>query len=112
VGATSRVNFPAKGLAVMGKHYNRQFKDEAMGLVTRQGYTPTQAARELGMPDSTLMIWLRKAGWRKPLEDGPVSDDPAVLKAQVHELRKQLRRAEMERDILKKATAYFANQNP
>jgi transposase len=96
----------------MGKHYTKQFKQEAMGLVTAQGYTPTQAARELGMPDSTLMVWLRRAGWRKPVEDGPLGEDPAVLKAHVQELRRQLRRAEMERDILKKATAYFANQNP
>jgi transposase len=96
----------------MGKHYSKQFKDEAMGLVTRQGYTPTQAARELGMPDNTLVVWLRKAGWRKPVEGGPLSEDPAVLKAQVQELRRQLHRVEMERDILKKATAYFANQNP
>jgi transposase len=96
----------------MGKGYTRQFKQAAMCLVTEQGYTPTAAARELGMPDATLMVWLRKAGWRKPVEDGPVSDDPAVLKTQVQELRRQLRRTEMERDILKKATAYFASQNP
>jgi len=96
----------------VGKHYTRQFKDQAMGLVIQQGYSASQAARELGMPDSTLMIWLRKAGWRKPIEEGPASDDPAVLKTQVQDLRRQLRRVEMERDILKKATAYFASQNP
>ena len=96
----------------MGKHYSKKFREEAMGLVTQQGYTPTQAARELGIPDNTLVSWLKRAGWRKPVEDGPLSEDPAVLKAQVQELRRQLRRAEMERDILKKATAYFANQNP
>ena len=52
------------------------------------------------------------AGWRKPDPEGAIiSDDPAVLRTQLLELRRRLHRAEMERDILKKATAYFANQN-
>jgi transposase-like protein len=39
-----------------------------------------------------------------------ISEDPVVLKAQIKELQRQLRRAEMEKDILKKATAYFARE--
>ena len=47
----------------------------------------------------------------KPEPDGAViSEDPVVLKAQIKELQRQLRRAEMEKDILKKATAYFARE--
>jgi transposase-like protein len=62
------------------------------------------------MPHSTLLLWLKNAGWRKPEPDGPaISQDPAVLQAQIRELQRQLKRAEMEKDILKKATAYFAN---
>ena len=98
----------------MGQHrpYTRQFRQQAVKLVTDQGYEPTRAARELGMPFSTLLLWLKNAGWRKPEPDGPVlSEDPAVLKARVKELQRQLRRAEMEKEILKKATAYFASQN-
>jgi transposase-like protein len=38
-----------------------------------------------------------------------ISEDPAVLKAQIKELQRQLKRSEMEKDILKKATAYFAS---
>jgi transposase len=95
----------------MGKGYTKQFREQAIGLVTNQGYEPTRAARELGMPFSTLNQWLKKAGWRKPVEDGPVSEDPAVLAAQVKELRRQVRRLEMEKDILKKATAFFAGQH-
>ena len=40
------------------------------------------------------------------------TDDPAALKLQLRDLQKRLERAEMERDILKKATAFFASQNP
>ena len=93
-----------------GQHrpYTRQFKEQAVKLVI-DGQDPTRTARELGMPPSTLMLWLNKAGWRKPEPAGPViSDDPAVLKAQIRELQRQLKRSEMEKDILKKATAYFA----
>ena len=54
---------------------------------------------------------LKKAGWVRPDPDSPLSDDPAVLQTQVKELRRQVKRLEMEKDILKKATAYFASQN-
>jgi transposase len=97
-----------------GQHrpYTRQFKEQAVKLVI-DGQEPTRTARELGMPHSTLMVWLHKAGWRKPEPDGAVvSEDPAVLKAQIRELQRRLKRSEMEKEILKKATAYFASQNP
>jgi transposase len=96
----------------MGKGYTRQFKEQAVALVASEGYEPTRAARELGMPHSTLLVWLHKAGWRKPVPDGPISEDPAVLKSEVAELRRRVRRLEVEKDILKKATAFFAGQNP
>ena len=94
-----------------GQHrpYTRQFRQQAVKLAI-EGQDPTRTARELGMPHSTLMLWLRKAGWRKPEPDGAViSEDPAVLKAQIRELQRQLKRSEMEKEILKKATAYFAS---
>jgi transposase len=103
--------------------YSKQFKEQAMRLVTERGMAPTTAARELGMPRNTLDQWLKRAGWRPPAKgpaaDGrsaepgpPLSEDPAVLRTQVQELRRQVRRLEMEKDILKKATAFFASQNP
>ena len=93
-----------------GQHrpYTRQFREQAVKLVI-DGQEPTRTARELGMPHSTLMLWLNKAGWRKPEAAGPVvGEDPAVLRAQIRELQRRLKRSEMEKDILKKATAYFA----
>lgn len=97
----------------MGQHrpYTKQFREQAVQLVTQQGQEPTRAARELGMPHSTLLVWLRKAGWRKPEPEAALSDNAQVLKTQVRELRRQVKRLEMEKDILKKATAYFASQN-
>jgi transposase len=105
--------------------YSKQFKEQAMRLVTEREYTPTAAARELGMPINTLNNWLKKAGWRRPPDEGAgadgnnrptlpqtLSDDPAVLKAKLKELEAENRRLRMEKDILKKATAFFASQNP
>ena len=98
--------------------YTKQFKEQAMRLVTERSYTPTGAARELGIPINTLNQWLRKAGWTKPDKgaDEPalpqtLSDDPAVLKVKLRQLEAENRRLRMEKDILKKATAYFASQS-
>jgi transposase len=98
--------------------YSRQFKEQAMRLVIERQYTPTAAARELGMPINTLFQWLRRAGWKppekgdnQPLLPDTLSDDPAVLKVKLRQLEAENRRLRMEKDILKKATAYFASLN-
>lgn len=98
--------------------YSRQFKEQAMRLVTDRSYTPTGAARELGIPINTLNSWLDKAGWTRPPKGAneptlpqTLSDDPAVLKVKLRQLEAEVRRLRMEKDILKKATAYFASQN-
>lgn len=94
------------------KPYTRQFKEQAMDLVRVQGLSVTHAARELGMPIQTLNVWLKKAGWVKRVEPlAPLPEDPAALKVRVAELERQVKRLEMEKEILKKATAYFAGQS-
>jgi transposase len=96
------------------RRYNREFKQEACGLVVAGGYTPAAAARQLGMVEMTLRGWLKKRNWKggRSMPDprpAPESNDPKVLKTRIRELERQLRRAEMEREILKKATAFFAS---
>jgi transposase len=95
------------------RRYTKAFKEQAMRLVTVKEYPVATAARELGIPESTLTKWLTDAGWKRHVEgDGPpLSDDAAVLKTQIKELQRRLKRSEMEKEILKKATAYFASQN-
>jgi len=98
----------------MPKHYDKQFRGQAIKLVTEQGREPTVVARDLGMPHSTLFQWLDEMGWKKPLDAKrivPLPDDPAVLKARICQLEKQVQQLETDREILKKATAFFANQN-
>ena len=93
------------------RRYTRQFKEEAMDLVRERGYEVARAARDLGVPVTTLNMWLEKAGWKEPVEsDLPPSDDPKVLQARIVELEQRVRRLETEKEILKKATAFFASQ--
>ena len=95
----------------MGRRQTKQFKEQAMDLVRVQGYDPATAARELGVPPSTLRVWLAKAGWvKREAGEAPLSDDPAALRAQVRQLEARVKRLEMEKEILKKATAYFARE--
>jgi len=92
--------------------YNKQFREQAMDLVRVQGRDVADAARDLGMPYTTLNVWLEKAGWVRRVEPAsPLPDDAPALKVRVAELERQVRRLEMEKEILKKATAYFASQN-
>ncbi len=96
------------------KRYSKEFKEQACRLVLSGTHSVGDAARELGLSRLTLHSWITRAGARPPGRQ-PLdlqSEDPAALKVQLRELQRRLERAEMERDILKKATAYFASQNP
>lgn len=98
------------------RQYSVEFQDQACRLVTEQGYTVQRAGKELGVTRDTLRAWLTKRGQLKPAEviepDYAASDDPRLLRARIRELEKRLRRSETEKEILKKATAFFAGQNP
>jgi len=98
------------------KHYSVQFQDEACKLVSEQGYTLKKAANELGVSVDSVKNWLKKRGLHASVElvepDYVNSSDPKLLQARIRELEKRLKRAETEKEILKKATAFFASQNP
>jgi transposase len=95
------------------KRYSKEFQDEACKLVTQQGYSQRKAAEQLGLSVERLKYWLNKRGLIRPLvqEDWPDTDDPKLLKARIRDLESRLRRSETEKDILKKATAYFASHS-
>lgn len=97
------------------KRYTKAFKDEACKLVSEQRQDVASAARGLGVAEQTLRYWLVQRGWapaEQAIDLPEAPDDPAWLKARVRDLEQRLRRAEQEREILKKATAYFASQHP
>lgn len=98
------------------KRYSVEFKDEACRLVNEQGYSISRAARELGLSYTALRDWLKTKPRRGAAgaSAGGLSaetNDPGALRARIRDLEARLRRAEMEKDILKKATAFFAKQS-
>jgi len=94
------------------KRYGKAFKEEACKLITEQKQEIAAAARDLGVAEQTLRYWLVQRGWTADQVELPESDDPRWLRARIRDLEQRLRRAEMEREVLKKATAYFASQQP
>jgi len=91
------------------RQYANDFKQDAVRLVVEEGYSFKAAAQAVGVCDQTLRTWHAKLA-PKP---EPCGDDATVaeLQAENKRLRRELKRAEMEREILKKATAYFAKES-
>ncbi len=89
------------------RKYTREFKEEAVKLITEQGYQITEAARNLGVNENMLGRWKREIEGCG--EDPPVQGGPAV-QAALNRLRKENKRLKMEREILKKAAAFFAKE--
>jgi len=91
------------------RRYPEDFKRSAVRLVTDEQYTFKAAAQAVGVSDKSLYDWHRKFA-PPPV---PCSDDATVseLQAENKRLRRELKRAELEREILKKATAYFAKES-
>jgi transposase len=92
------------------KHYTPEFKMDAVRLVTEQGYKASEAARNLGVNISTLNRWkkeLAAEGTNAFPGKGHLSPEKEELKR----LRKENQRLKMERDILKKAAAFFAKES-
>jgi transposase len=91
--------------------YGPKYKEEACRMVLGQGYSAGEAARQLGIPKTTLLSWLKA----HKLSEGPQTpagpEDPSVLRARIRELEKQLEREKTEKEILKKAAAYFAREH-
>ena len=87
--------------------HTTEFKEGAVRLVKEPGMTVKQAASDLGISHYTLKNWIyAKAKHEEDAFPGHGNLRPEDLK--IRELEKKLRRAEMERDILKKAVTYFA----
>jgi transposase len=94
----------------MGRRsFSAEFKHEAVQLVLERGVSVAQAARDLGLHENVLRKWVRDAkangsaafpgrGKQRP-------DD-----AEISRLKRELAKAQTERDILKKAIAYFAKE--
>lgn len=86
------------------RKFTREFKVSAVKLVSEQGYTVAEAAKSLGVDATSLRGWLKKFA----SEPGAAPSGEAALQAELRRLREENKRLTMEREILKKATAFFA----
>lgn len=92
------------------QRYTPEFRSEAVKMLRDQGLSQEEGARRLGIPKGTLANWVGGGKSTKgKLEPG--SQSAEELRAEVQRLRKELAEARLERDILKKATAYFARES-
>jgi transposase len=91
------------------RKFTAEFKAEAVKLVLDEGKTAGQVARDLDLTESALRLWVERA------QADRGQGRPGVLttaeREELSRLRKENRELRMERDILKKATAFFARES-
>ena len=91
------------------KKYSPEFKLDAISLVLEQGYTRTEAARSLGVSAQLLGRWVKEYqndSGNAFRGNGKLTPD----QEEIRKLKAQVKRLEMEKDILKKATVFFAKE--
>ena len=91
------------------RKFTREFKVSAVKLVGEQGYSVSEAAKSLGVDPATIRFWVKK--FPAEATAGGASGEGS-LKAELRRLREENKRLLLEREILKKATAFFAKEQP
>jgi transposase len=89
--------------------YTMEFKQEAVKLVAEVGLSVPEVARRLSVGKSTIEYWLRKA--KEGRLSGNEKKAVTAEEMELNRLRRENAELKMERDILKKATAYFAKES-
>jgi transposase len=92
------------------KQFSKQFKIDAVKLVSEQGYNVSEAARNLGIHHSSLRRW-KKQFETNGNQAFPGKGHMSPEKEELDRLRKEVKKLRMEREILKKAAAFFANES-
>lgn len=91
------------------KKYSKEFKLDAISLVTEQNYSQAEAARSLGLDPKLISRWIQEYA----KEEGQAFRGKGKLTAEqleIKQLREAVKRLTMEKEILKKATAFFAKE--
>jgi transposase len=88
------------------RSFTKEFKAEVVALVRQPGNTAASVARDLDLTETAVRDWVMQADVDDGTRDGLTSDE----RAEVAQLRKEVRVLREERDILKRATAFFARE--
>jgi len=92
------------------RSYSDELKSEAVKMVNEQGLSQEEAGRRLSIPKGTIANWVAASKVRMG-RSRPGDPSVAQLTLENQRLRKELHEARMEREILKKAAAYFAKES-
>ena len=92
------------------RHHSSEFKQEAVALVVEHGYSNAEAGRSLGVKGALI------GRWKRQLDDEasvafPGRGKRTADQQRIHELERENRRLRMEKEILKKATVFFAKES-
>ncbi len=93
------------------RKYTNEFKEEAAKLVTEKGYTAQEAAKSLDIEDSNIRRWVLELQTGQKVPHKKMVEKDVDREYEVKDLLKKIRRLEMEKEILKKAAAFFAKEN-
>ena len=91
------------------KTYTAEFKLQAVKMILEQKLSVAEVARRLGVTENLLHSW-KKAVLKNGADAFPGSGNLTPVEEELRRLRAEVKRLEAERDILKKATAFFASQ--
>ena len=95
----------------MGRRsFSREFKLEAVRLVRERGVSVAQASRDLDLHENMLRKWIKDFA-ADPAQAFPGQGQMKPEQQEIERLRRELARMKAERDILKKAAAYFAKES-
>jgi len=90
------------------RQFTPEFKAGAVKLVLAEGKSSTEVARDLGLTESALRIWVQQA--KADRGEGKPGALTTAEREELSRLRKRVRELEVERDILKNAAAFFAKE--
>ena len=92
------------------RRFGREFKIEAVRLVRERGVSVAQAARDLELHENMLRKWVNEFG-ADPVQPFPGQGQMKPEQLELTRLRREVAKLKAERDILKKAAAYFARES-
>jgi len=90
------------------QRYPQEFREEAVRQVLERGYSVKEVSERLGVSTHSLYKWVQAA---KPTPTKQKEEELLEAKREILKLKAELRRTQEERDILKKAAAYFAREH-
>jgi transposase len=90
------------------KKYTKEFKEGAVNLVKEQGYSCREAGASLGVHGTLISRWVKEASVKA--EPFPGNGNSTPEQQEIRRLQEEVRRLKMEKEILKKAAAFFAQE--